>query len=149
MAPPGFKSVFNTAIVPEYQVRDGAVHIVGVGPDNPIIGNTVATATPGSDLIIAEARLASPEKPLVIVSGGPLTTVASALLLAPEIADRIVVFNILVSHFGYNGMDVEFSPVSPDETGDVLVIPPETANLKLCHDEFFRVLRDPALFGNP
>ena len=180
------------AVVPEHSINDGAVHLKGVGPDNPILydndwwfdvfdnnylwaqvslgkanlrGNIVSRAmwdwekgylypmqkcvddaakaldlarrsglrnlpditrgadevlrppasgniedtipkdSPGSQLIIAEARKATPEKPLLIVSGGPLTTVANALLLAPDIAPRIVVFNILVSHYGYNGKD--------------------------------------------
>jgi len=74
-------------------------------PESGRIEDTVAQPTPGSQLIIVEARQATPEKPLLIVSGGPLTTVANALLLAPDIAPRIVVFNILVSHYGYNGKD--------------------------------------------
>ncbi|MBE0540034.1 MAG: DUF4832 domain-containing protein [Verrucomicrobia bacterium] len=69
------------------------------------IEDTVPDDSPGCQLIIAEARRATPEKPLLIVSGGPLTTVANALLLAPDIAPNLVVFNILVSHYGYNGKD--------------------------------------------
>lgn len=311
------------AIVPAYEVRDGAVHLKGVGPDNPILydndwwfdvfdnnylwartslgrvdlrgsivsrdmwewdagykysmeqclndaakalklardsglknipdptpganvvlrpptsgrlDDTDAMDSPGAQLIIREARKASPEKPLIIVAGGPLTTVANALLLAPDIAPRLVVFNILVTHYGYNGKDgwaayivakktryvdwggrgrgfwdknavftakdfeslpknpfcedmrrliqsdlgqtnqlgdgaplvwlfnpkcwtgveihnaafkeraVEFSPAKPDENGDVLVIPRAKTDLMECAAEFFRVLRDPALF---
>ncbi|MBN8417620.1 MAG: hypothetical protein J0L73_01745 [Verrucomicrobia bacterium] len=52
-----------------------------------------------------EARKATPEKPLLLICGGPLTTAANALLLAPDIASRIIVFNILVTHYGYNGKD--------------------------------------------
>ncbi len=74
-------------------------------PASGHIGDSVVKQTAGSDLIITEARNATPAKPLVIISGGPLTTIASALILAPDIADRIVVFNILVSHYGYNGKD--------------------------------------------
>jgi hypothetical protein len=69
------------------------------------IEDTVPDDSPGCQLIIAEARRATPEKPLLIVSGGPLTTVANALLLAPDVAPNLVVFNILVSHYGYNGKD--------------------------------------------
>ncbi len=163
---------------------------------------------------------------------------ANALLLAPDIASNLVVFNILVSHYGYNGKDgwagylvakkaryvdwggrgrgngfwernsvfvakdfeslpknpfcndlrrliksnlgqanqlgdgaplvwlfnpqcwtsaqvdradfrgqaVEFSPVKPGERGDVLVTPKAATDLKRCHDEFFRVLRNPAVY---
>ena len=74
-------------------------------PPSGKIDDTQATATPGSDLIIAEARKATPAVPLIVISGGPLTTVANALLLRTDIADRLVVFNILVSHYGYNGKD--------------------------------------------
>lgn len=52
----------------------------------------------GSDLIVAEARKATPEKPLVVVVGGPLTTVAQAWLTDPSIAPRMVVAGV----FTYN-----------------------------------------------
>ena len=74
-------------------------------PASGRIADTVAHPTPGSRLIVAEARQASPQKPLVIVVGGPLTTVANALLAEPEIAPNIVVFALTVSDYGYNGKD--------------------------------------------
>ncbi len=179
------------AVVPEHQMRDGAVHIKGVGPDNPIIydndwwfdvfdnnylwaqtslgaanlrGNivsrdmwdwqkgyhytfeqswrdaekalrlaresglknipgltrgsdralarpasgriedTAADASDGSRLIVHWAQKASPTKPLLVIAGGPQTTVANALLTNPEIAPNIVVFNLTVTG-GYNGKD--------------------------------------------
>ncbi len=58
----------------------------------------------GSRLIVAEAKKASPEKPLLIIAGGPQTTVANALLTNPEIAPNLVVFNLTVTG-GYNGKD--------------------------------------------
>lgn len=45
----------------------------------------------GARLIIEEARACTPERPLYVLMGGPLTDVASALLLAPEIAPNIIV----------------------------------------------------------
>ena len=75
-----------------------------VRPDSGRIEDTVAHPTDGSRLIVAEAKKASPEKPLLIVSGGPLTTVANALLTNPEIAPNLVVFNLTVNG-GYNGKD--------------------------------------------
>ena len=55
-------------------------------------GNFVAEDNAGSRLIIAEAKKATREKPLVIVVEGQPITVANALLLDSTIADRILVF---------------------------------------------------------
>jgi len=207
-------------------------------PESRRIEDTIAKDSPGSRLIIAEARRASPQKPLLIIAGGPLTTVANALLLAPDIASNLVVFNLTVSSYGYNGKDgwsayivakktryvdwgggafwdknsvftaedfealphnpfcddmrrlirselgqanqlgdgaplvwlfqprcwtnaevrraefrgpaLEFVPVRSGEAGDVLVIPKAATDLKACREEFFRVLRNPAVYqGNP
>ncbi len=74
-------------------------------PASGRIEDTVRQETSGSRLIVAEARKASPAKPLVIVVGGPLTTVANALLTDPEIAPNMVVFGLTVSYYGYNGKD--------------------------------------------
>jgi hypothetical protein len=51
-------------------------------------------ASPGSDLIVAEARKATPEKPLVVVAGGPLTTVAQAYLTDSSIVTNMVVMGV-------------------------------------------------------
>ena len=74
-------------------------------PQSRNIDDTTVHPTPGSRLIVAEARKASPEKPLVVVAGGPLTTVANALLEDPSIGPRLVVFALAVSSYGYNGKD--------------------------------------------
>ncbi|MCF7788738.1 MAG: hypothetical protein K9N47_21620 [Prosthecobacter sp.] len=208
-------------------------------PGSGRIEETVSKSSPGTMKIIEEARQATPEKPLLLICGGPLTTAANALLIAPDIASRMVVFNILVSHYGYNGKDgwaafivarktryvdwggrgrgfwdrnsvfvakdfaalpsnpfcddmrrliksdlgqtnqlgdgaplvwlfnpkcwagvevhraafrgraVEFTLAKPGEAGDVLVIPKAMTHMRQCHDEFFQVLRDPALFQKP
>ena len=76
-----------------------------VRPKSGRIKDTKAFPSPGSRLIVSEAKKASPEKPLLIISGGPLTTVANALLTNPEIAPNLVVFNLTVSSHGYNGKD--------------------------------------------
>ncbi|MHB1556364.1 MAG: glycoside hydrolase family 140 protein [Isosphaeraceae bacterium] len=60
-------------------------------------------ASAGTDLIVREARRASPEKPLVVIVGGPLGTVASAYLSDPSIAGRMVV--MMTDIDGYNGTD--------------------------------------------
>ena len=53
--------------------------------------DTVPHRNAATDLIIAEAHRATPEKPLVVVVGGPCTTVAEAFLLDPGIKDRVIV----------------------------------------------------------
>jgi hypothetical protein len=74
-------------------------------PESGRIEDTVPQPTPGSRLIVAEAKKASPEKPLLVIVGGPQTTVANALLTDPDIAPNLVVFNLMVSAFNYNGKD--------------------------------------------
>lgn len=75
-----------------------------VRPASGEIEDTAPHPTDGSRLIVAEAKKASPKKPLLIVAGGPQTTVANALLTNPEIAANLVVFNLTVNG-GYNGKD--------------------------------------------
>ena len=74
-------------------------------PASGKIEDTQFQSTHGSRLMIQEAKKASPEQPLLIMAGGPLTTVANALLEAPEIADNIIVFALSVSSYRYNGKD--------------------------------------------
>ncbi len=76
-----------------------------VRPGSGRIEDTEAYPSNGSRLIVREARRASPDKPLLVISGGPLTTVANALLTHPEISPNLVVFNLTVSSNGYNGKD--------------------------------------------
>jgi hypothetical protein len=73
-------------------------------PASGRIEDTVPHPNPGSRLIVAEAGKASPERPLLVIAGGPQTTVANALLTNPEIAPNLVVFNLTVTG-GYNGKD--------------------------------------------
>jgi hypothetical protein len=72
-------------------------------PASGIIEDTGPVNSPGSDLIVTEARLASPQKPLLIFVGGQLTTIASAYLTDPSIADRMVI--LATSIFNYNDTD--------------------------------------------
>jgi hypothetical protein len=65
--------------------------------------DTKFTRSAGSDLIVKEARKASPEKPLLVFVGGSCTTVASAYLTDPGIARRMIVFQI--DGGAYNGSD--------------------------------------------
>ena len=72
-------------------------------PASGKIEDTKFTRSPGSDLIVAEAKKATPEKPLLVFAGGPCTTVANAYLTDPSIGDRMIVFQI--DGGGYNGKD--------------------------------------------
>jgi purine nucleosidase len=68
--------------------------------------------SPGAQLIIAESKLASPTDPLFVAFLGPLTDMASAILLDPTIVDREVVV-IWIGGVGYGGVEtypgVEFN----------------------------------------
>jgi hypothetical protein len=75
-----------------------------VRPASGRIEDTIPHPSAGSRLIVAEAMKASKEKPLLVIAGGPQTTVANALLTNPEIASNLIVFNLTVSG-GYNGKD--------------------------------------------
>ena len=72
-------------------------------PGSSRIEETSPVRSAGTDLIVLEARRASPEKPLVVIVGGPLCTVASAYLTDPTIASRMVV--MMTDIDGYNGSD--------------------------------------------
>lgn len=72
-------------------------------PSSGKIEDTTVVPNPGSELIVAEARKASVDKPLLIFVGGPLNTVANAYLMDPSIATKIVVF--MTDLQGYNGKD--------------------------------------------
>jgi inosine-uridine nucleoside N-ribohydrolase len=68
--------------------------------------------SPGARLIIEESRLASPQDPLYVAFLGPLTDMASAILLDPEIVRRPIVV-IWIGGVGYGGIEtypgVEFN----------------------------------------
>jgi purine nucleosidase len=59
--------------------------------------------SPGARLIIAESKLASQDDPLFVAFLGPLTDMASAILLDPEILRRNVVL-IWIGGVGYGGL---------------------------------------------
>lgn len=61
------------------------------GSDRYLPAAQEAVDSPAARDLIERARKASPENPLYVVAIGAITNVASALLLAPEIIDRIVV----------------------------------------------------------
>lgn len=72
-------------------------------PTSGKIEDTKVIRSVGSDLIVAEARKASSEKPLVVFVGGPINTVANAYLIDPSIAECMIV--CMTDLRGYNGKD--------------------------------------------
>lgn len=72
-------------------------------PASGKIEDTKIVPSAGSDLIVKEARQATPQKPLLLFVGGPLNTVANAVLIDPSIADKMVV--LMTDLRGYNGKD--------------------------------------------
>ena len=72
-------------------------------PKTGRVTDTQFVASAGSKLIVAEARKATAGKPLLILCGGSCTTIATAYLTDPTIADKVVVFQI--DGGGYNGSD--------------------------------------------
>jgi purine nucleosidase len=59
---------------------------------DPIVYRDRVPESEGVDFIIAQARTAKPEQPLWLVLLGPATDGAAALLKAPDIADRLIIF---------------------------------------------------------
>ena len=64
-------------------------------PGDYVIEHTdyVASISDGSNLIVQQAHTASPDKPLLIIVGGALDTVATAYMQDPSIANNIVVYD--------------------------------------------------------
>ena len=65
------------------QVTIGADKLSGAAGERHDRGDKPVSSA-GTDLIVREARKASPKKPLVVIVGGPLCTVASAYLTDPR-----------------------------------------------------------------
>ena len=85
---------------------------VANGATSGIFDEQTPRDSAGAQLIIAESKLASPEDPLFVAFLGPLTDMASAILLDPSLADREVVV-IWIGGVGYGGVEtypgVEFN----------------------------------------
>lgn len=75
-------------------------------PSSGKIEDTQPVGSEGSWLVVNAARQATATKPLVVVAGGPLTTVADAYVLDNSIADKVIVawIDSGENHMGgYNG----------------------------------------------
>jgi purine nucleosidase len=82
------------------------------GAPTPIADEQTPRDSDGAQLIIAESKLATAEEPLFVAFLGPLTDMASAILLDPDIAHRDIIV-IWIGGVGYGGVEtypgVEFN----------------------------------------
>ena len=85
---------------------------VANGAPSAITDERTPQDSPGARMIIAESKLAGPEDPLHVAFLGPLTDMASAILLDPDIVQRPIVV-IWIGGVGYDGIEtypgVEFN----------------------------------------
>jgi hypothetical protein len=76
-----------------------------VRPADGDIDSTAANDSEGARLIVdVSARLATTERPVVVVAGGRLTDVADAYLLDPDVTERVVVVAALGSGSATGGV---------------------------------------------
>jgi purine nucleosidase len=79
--------------------------VVADGAERGIVDETTPAPSAGAELIMAESRLASAGDPLFVAFLGPLTDMATAILLDPEIVTR----DVVVVWIGGMGHDVDWS----------------------------------------
>ena len=83
---------------------DGRVTVAN-GAEQAIPDASTPAPSAGAELIIAESTLVTAEDPLFVAFLGPLTDMASAILMDPEIVHR----NVIVVWIGGMGYDVDWS----------------------------------------
>jgi purine nucleosidase len=83
--------------------RTGSVPVADGAP-TAIPDEHTPVDSPGARLIVAESKQATPGDPLFVAFLGPLTDMASAILLDPDIVHRDVVV-IWIGGGGYRGFD--------------------------------------------
>ena len=79
--------------------------VVANGAATGLPDATTAVDSDGARLIIEESKLAGPDDPLYVAFLGPLTDMASAILLDPALVDR----HVIVVWIGGMGYDVDWS----------------------------------------
>lgn len=77
---------------------------VADGAADPIVDDRTPQDSPGAHLIVEESKLATPADPLYVAFLGPLTDMASAILLDPDLIRRPVVV-IWIGGVGYGGVE--------------------------------------------
>lgn len=78
------------------------------GAPLPMTDSKTPVVSEGARLIVQEAMKASPEKPLYLLFGGPLTDIASAWLMEPSIAKNVILLWI-------GGQEYDFGHPFPPE----------------------------------
>jgi inosine-uridine nucleoside N-ribohydrolase len=78
--------------------------VVANGAGTGIADEETPIDSAGAQLIIEESKLASDDDPLYVAFLGPLTDMAAAILLDPEIVDRDVIV-VWIGGVGYGGVD--------------------------------------------
>jgi hypothetical protein len=97
-------------LVGKVTVANGAPHKV---PDE-----STPIDSPGAHLIIAESKLASETAPLFVAFLGPLTDMATAILLDPGIVDRNVIV-VWIGGFPYGGLDASYPGIEFNLRNDI------------------------------
>lgn len=95
----------------------GGEVVVADGAATAIPDESTPAPSPGAQLIIEESKLASADDPLFVVFLGPLTDMASAILLDPEIVHRDVVV-VWIGGMGY-GVDWSYPRVEFNLRNDI------------------------------
>ncbi len=87
----------------ELMGRSGEVPVANGAPV-PIADERTPQDSPGARTILTESKLATPDDPLYVAFLGPLTDMASAILLEPDLVRRPVVV-IWIGGAGYDGLE--------------------------------------------
>jgi purine nucleosidase len=96
---------------------DGKVTVANGAP-HKIPDERTPVDSPGAQLIIAESKLASETDPLFVAFLGPLTDMATAILLDPEIVNRDVIV-VWIGGFPYGGLDVSYPGIEFNLRNDI------------------------------
>jgi purine nucleosidase len=97
--------------------RAGQVTVAN-GAATALPDETSPVDSPGAQLIIDESKLASKGDPLFVAFLGPLTDMASAVLLDPAIVERPVVV-IWIGGMGHGGLDPSYRGIEFNLRNDI------------------------------
>jgi purine nucleosidase len=90
---------------------------VANGAETAIADAVTPAPSAGAELIIAESKLATEDDPLFVAFLGPLTDMASAILMDPDIVDRDVIV-VWIGGMGY-GVDWSYPAVEFNLRNDI------------------------------
>jgi purine nucleosidase len=96
---------------------DGKITVANGAP-HQLPDESTPVDSPGAQLIISESKLAGETDPLFIAFLGPLTDMASAILLDPGIVNRNVIV-VWIGGFPYGGLDVSYPGIEFNLRNDI------------------------------